>query len=335
MALCSALMVMSHLGLVVGLVNFHSTYKYGDDDMDIGGYEPDGNSSGLPVYLWIMGTGDTYGSEVDREWLKAMANRGFIAGAVNYSNSVEELKVFLAFEALKELQESWKEKAKKLVPSAISELCSHPRADCSAGVAVSGHSQGGFISIFSVEYDSRIEAIMPLGIGCLSGAESSLHQSLKDVEVSKYLSRQKRLYITGQADVIFSEKCLSLFSYNCTSSGNDCRRVDGSGYMVVPEGPHNFYGTCDPSKKDSKLKCSYGLSSEPWGLVHAANWLANAASPSNAITHEQHDATMCVDKAISDMSGCDEGPGMVSRAAVNIADRLFLGLALATMLLAH
>merc|ERR1712061_400327 len=117
------------------------------------------------------------------EWLKAMANRGFIAGAVNYSNSAEELKVFLAFEAYKELQESWKEKAKKLVPNAISELCSHPRADCSAGVAVSGHSQGGFISIFSVEYDSRIEAIMPLGIGCLSRSESSLHQSLKDVEV--------------------------------------------------------------------------------------------------------------------------------------------------------
>merc|ERR1712187_177121 len=103
-------------------------------------------------------------------------------GAVDYPNSILELHKFLigsfvrSFDQYQQLQEAWKEKASKIVPSAISKLCERPRATCSAGVAVSGHSQGGFITTFSLQFDSRITAIMPLGIGCLKhGSTSSLH----------------------------------------------------------------------------------------------------------------------------------------------------------------
>merc|ERR1711879_926822 len=90
----------------------------------------------------------------------------------------------------KKLMQLFQEKAKKIAPNAISELCRRPRASCSAGVAMSGHSQGGFITSFSIKYECRITAIMPLGIGCVDDdGDEKLHAELglTDVEMSKYL----------------------------------------------------------------------------------------------------------------------------------------------------
>merc|ERR1712157_21363 len=138
------------------------------------------------------------------------------------------------------------------------------------------------------------------------------------------MGRKQRLYITGQADIIFSEDCLAMFSYACKSSANECRQPDGSGYMVVPRAPHNFYGLCDPSVEDTKMKCSYAQSSELWGLKRAADWLAKAASATKAITTDANyeEGVSCDEQAIEDTR---DNCGPIVSASRNIAPTTFLG----------
>ena len=67
------------------------TYQYESNSMKIGGLAPAGATSGLPVFVWLAGTGDYFGTPVDVTRLEAMAARGFISVQVEYPNLISEM----------------------------------------------------------------------------------------------------------------------------------------------------------------------------------------------------------------------------------------------------
>lgn len=295
------------LGLAAGSVErFDATYKsLGGKDRRIIGVEPSGTTTGLPVFIWLMGTGDTFGSAVDITWLEIMANRGFIAGAVDYASSMNRLIVKTLLGPAKAFQD-FRSKA-ETIPNAISKLCERPRANCSAGVAVAGHSQGGFITIFSPEFDRRITAVLPMGVGCI---DNYLPNELADGRTSQYLNGSHRLYIDGAADSVVEPTCLSTMT---TARG---------GSLLVPHAHHQFYGSCDPTRPETRMKCSYGHSSERWGLKAVADWLAKAAAPTKARIVTQPDVIDCDEQPLNETPDCGSVPTVLIAAAFAC---LFLG----------
>ena len=202
------------------------------------------------------------------------------------------------------VSQTWKDKATKIVPAALDAVCSQARADCSAGVAISGHSQGGFITVFGVQaVAGRVTAILPLGIGCVGGALGD--PALADSEVSQFLSQDKRLIVTGGADDLYDENCMSVLSGSSSAANST-----GPGFMIVPAGAHGFYSEHDWSIPTSRMKCAYRDGNEAWALNNVLDWLAAAASTNSsqvtsatlAYSHE------CVDTLVSDSPAGEDVP---------------------------
>jgi hypothetical protein len=105
-----------------------------------------------------------------------MAARGFISVQVEYPNDLRELGCGLEefgfggfFPSF--LLDVVMKKAATVFPAALDAVCKHPRADCTAGVAVSGHSQGGLLSLLGLQYaNKRVTAVLPLGVGYVEDA---------------------------------------------------------------------------------------------------------------------------------------------------------------------
>jgi hypothetical protein len=287
---------------------FDMAYTYEGKPMKINGRAPAGNSSGLPVFIWFAGSGDVFNAPVDVTILEAMAARGFISAAVQYPNSIDELVCTLV-EGLGDMNylvSMFAEKAGKVFPAALDALCEHARANCTAGVAVSGHSQGGFLTLLALKHaGNRVTAVLPLGIGCEEGG--GLIDELMDEELSKYLPKEKRLVLTGTNDEQF---------YNVKSGDNQGNHIClqdisgypsaqtafGPGYMDVPTGAHGFYGENDYAVSTSRMKCFYRDSPALWALSSSSDWLAQTASPTKFInvTSVNNYSNPCVHQYLAD-----------------------------------
>merc|ERR1719206_152600 len=208
-----------------------------------------------------------------------MAAHGFISAEVDYPNSLDELFCTLLFKGFRGFLELVSEKAGKVFPHALNAVCSHPRADCNQGLAVSGHSQGGFLSLAVLKHASpRVTAVLPLGVGCLAPSDEELIPEMTEAKLSEYLPKEKRLLLTGNKDDLYSHKCLQ------TMSGYPSARTDvGPGYMQVPSGSHQFFSEYELLHSKTRMKCQYRDSNEPWGFDSALHWLGSTASPSKFI----------------------------------------------------
>jgi hypothetical protein len=273
-------------------------YQYESNSMKIGGLAPAGATSGLPVFVWLAGTGDYFGTPVDVTRLEAMAARGFISVQVEYPNLISEMNCVAGATGMKSLWELFNEKAAKVVPAALDVVCKHPRANCTAGVAVSGHSQGGFLSLLGLQYANKrvTAAVMPLGVG------NPLIPELTNIELSKYLAKEKRLFLTGSLDdnLEFPD---AYNGFQNISGYLSEQTTFGPGYMVVPDGTHGFYGENDWAVPASNMKCLYRDSKALWALGSTLDWLAQTASPTKFV--EVTDSTglysnPCIDQALSD-----------------------------------
>merc|ERR1719229_1504504 len=83
------------------------------------------------------------------------------------------------------------EKARSL-KKAIDVLCAMPEADCSLGVAVSGHSQGAFTSSYLATIDDRLTAVSPWALGDIPMSDTSCVYA---AAVDPHLPQNKRRYI--------------------------------------------------------------------------------------------------------------------------------------------
>ena len=265
---------------------FSTTYRGGTSSLcsstyTVKGYEPTATGK-YPVYVHIVGTGETYDGELAMTQVQAMAAKGFVAATVEYSNgsfgtcSDIGTKAKCIFDSSK-------------TTSAIAKLCARGKADCSKGVVTGGLSQGSIISVLSRNYDSRIRASMGQG----TGTNYSIYNLSSCMNNGGHTQPADRIrLINGESDTFVGPTASNVRTANqaitglsCGSSAYSCFRTNGSGWYIVKgsevsdgQADHCYMlvgGCTSPSGLDNGFKTG----SLAWQMHANQNWLKTFVSP--------------------------------------------------------
>ena len=224
-------MVWSAAAQAQTLTSFTATYKGGSSSCgttyNIQGKEPS-STSRYPVFIYMVGTSETYNNASALAAVDEMAGRGYVAATVQYASSS-----FGSCSTLTARSKCIFDSTS--ASSAVAALCSRPAADCSKGIVVAGFSQGSILAILAKNYDSRVQAAYGLG----AGVQYSLYDLRACVAAGKRTLTSDRLRaVNGEADSFMggSESSVrsqlqELTGRTCTSTS--CLSSNGSGWYIV------------------------------------------------------------------------------------------------------
>lgn len=213
------------------LSSFTASYKGGSStcgtSYSIQGKEPSSLGT-YPVFIYMVGTSETYTNASALAAVDEMAGRGYVAATVQYPNST-----FGSCSTLTARSKCIFDSTS--ASSAVAALCSRPTADCSKGIVVAGFSQGSILAILSKNYDTRVQAAYGLG----AGVQYSTYDLRACVANGKRSLASTRLRaVNGEADGFLggSESGVrgqlqELTGRSCTTSS--CLASDGSGWYIV------------------------------------------------------------------------------------------------------
>jgi hypothetical protein len=265
-----------------------------DTNYDTAGYEPYDSSrpnAKYPLFLYFIGTAFNAGESRDyykdapapRAALQAMAARGFVAVTVQYDNTVTSF-----FDNSLSIA-GFKNKQACLFGATnpnnlLAALCARRNVNCSTGIGIFGHSQGGEMALAAGNHDKRVNAVFATGDAAGSGLEPAI-------------AYNRIRLVNGEHDLIggYTSGMYALTGTNwldCAGQGHQCLRADGSGWIMVrqaqlaspslPFYSHNiadhcwFYsracGTTDVLEPQWTPGTTY-----PFSLAATADWLAATA----------------------------------------------------------
>ncbi len=215
------------------LAGFTATYRGGSSTCgtayNIQGREP-ATAGAYPVFIYLVGTTESYTHASAMAAVEEMAGRGFIAATVQYPNS--------SFGTCSTLTG----RAKCIfdgatATSAVNTLCSRPNADCSKGVVVAGFSQGSVLSILARNYDARVQAAYALGAG-VQYSTYDLRACVADGR--RTLTSDRLRAVNGEADGFMGgnessvrSQLQQLTGLTCSTTSTSCFRSNSSGWYVV------------------------------------------------------------------------------------------------------
>jgi hypothetical protein len=196
---------------------------------NITGQEPSTTGT-FPVFVYMVGTGETFTNASATAAVAGMASRGFVAATVAYNSG--------SFSGCSTISG----KARCIFnpassTSAISRLCARAKADCTKGVVVGGFSQGAVMATLAKNFDSRVAAAWGIGDGvkysifnltsCMADGSRALPSSrLRAVD------GEKDQFIGPTASNVRSQ-FLTLTGLSCGTSGFNCLQSNGSGWFIV------------------------------------------------------------------------------------------------------
>lgn len=272
----------------------------------IKGYRPQ-SSEMFPVYVYLPGTLDEFATPHDLELLQYMSHKGFVAATIEYDNGdfcyeICKPDVEQCTRSFYGSNVTLLAKAKQ-IKVALDSVCNTYHADCDKGLAVMGHGQGGFLSLLLATLDSRISAVLPMGVGLLAERVPGMQvwerdtQCIMDASISKQLPRSKRRYVNserGGLDAIDRKNdnrgMMQYSGYACGDDSQiDCIQADGSGYYIVPEREYDeatdhhaaasrdFFVGRHPIREAAALPPRYKNCGAQWCMQPSLNWLAAAA----------------------------------------------------------
>jgi hypothetical protein len=243
---------------------------------NISGQEPSVAGT-FPVFVYVIGTSETFTNASATAAVAGMASRGFVAATVAYNSgtfsgcSTIAGKAHCIFDAGSST-------------SAISRLCSRAKADCSKGVVVAGFSQGAVIATLAKNFDARVEAAWGIGDGvrysifnltsCMGNGNRALPSSrLRAVD------GEKDQFIGPNAANVRSQ-FLTLTGLACGTSFN-CLQSNGSGWYIVQNAQvgdgsadHcHMRRTGDCLGSQNSLDQGWQTGNDPWELNANLDWL--------------------------------------------------------------
>jgi hypothetical protein len=213
------------------LTSFTTTYKGGSGTCgttyNIQGKEPSSTLK-YPVFIYLVGTSETYNNGSALAAVDEMASRGYVAATVQYPNSSFGDCTTLSARSKCVFNSA-------SASSAVAALCSRAAADCSKGIVVAGFSQGSILSILAKNYDTRVQAAYGLG----AGVQYSFYDLRACVANGKRsLSSARLRAVNGEADGFLGSseanvraQLQELTSRSCTTPS--CLAADGSGWYIV------------------------------------------------------------------------------------------------------
>src|SRR5262249_49587902 len=127
--------------------------------------------------------------------------------------------------------------------SAITRLCSRPKADCGKGIVVGGLSQGSVIATLAKNFDSRVRAAWGMGEG-VQYAVFNLRACMANG--NRALASDRLRAVNGQFDEFVSllqncgrDQARELTGFICGPSDFSCLQGNGSGWYIVQEAEIN------------------------------------------------------------------------------------------------
>jgi hypothetical protein len=242
---------------------------------DIVGHEP-AEPGTYPVAVYMTGTSGAFNSATALRFTEKMAQRGFVAATVEYSNgnypgcTTLRGRASCIFNAAS-------------ANSAITKLCARPKAgNCSKGIVTAGLSQGANIASLAKNYDGRARAAYLMAnvitpsffnnTSCLEDRATTFRGS-----ELRAISGESDEYMTGLTEL--RSNLNSATGLNCT--GMTCLQPDGSGWHIVTdpqvtddEADHCYMlvGGCSPT---APLDPIYDTGAELWSSSTNYDWLAS------------------------------------------------------------
>jgi hypothetical protein len=243
---------------------------------NISGQEPSVTGT-FPVFVYVIGTGETFTNASATAAVASMASRGFVAATVAYNSG--------SFSGCSTISG----KARCMfnsgsTTSAISRLCSRAKADCSKGVVVGGFSQGAVISTLAKNFDSRVQAAWGMGDGVtysifnLSSCMANGNRTLPSSRL-RAVDGEKDQFIGPNAANVRSQ-FLTLTGLSC-GTGFNCLQANGSGWYIVQNAQvgdgsadHCYMrrsGDCGGSQ--NSLDAGWQTGTDPWEMNANLDWL--------------------------------------------------------------
>jgi hypothetical protein len=267
------------------------------------GMEPQSDATQLPVFIFLPtggGTAADFGpdsSEVSLWYpVEMAADRGFLAA------TIESVGEDMDCQAL--AQNAFDLFQYPSATSALSVLCSHPRANCSLGVVVSGYGLGGMHAMMAPQFTNTVRATMAWASGNivpgwdkLCGAFDTSFCTwapgsvvggeelpcLTNAELNRSLPNEHRRFVIGQQDENLGgwnfnhsttnesygalRQLKSMSGFDCGEE-NTCSPDGGGGYAYPIEIGHRSFSRFilnDGSTMDR-------LTGYDWGVAGALNW---------------------------------------------------------------
>lgn len=263
------------------LSSFTATYKGGSSTCgstySIQGKEP-ATAGAYPVFVYMVGTSETYNNASALAAVDKMAGRGYIAATVQYASSTFGSCSTLTARA-KCIFDSTS------ASSAITALCSRPNAACSKGIVVAGFSQGSVLAILAKNYDSRVQAAYGMG----AGVQYSTYDLRACVANGKRTLTSDRLRaLNGEGDGFMGStessvrgQLQELTGMTCTSTSTTCTASNNSGWYIIKNAEVSD-GTADHcymrqggcSINENTLDQKWLNGTYAWSLDNNLQWLS-------------------------------------------------------------
>jgi hypothetical protein len=251
-----------------GTTSCGTTYK-------IKGMEP-ADAGKRPVFIYTVGTTETYDNATAMAAVKGMADRGYVAATIEYASGV-----FGRCSAITQKAKCIFDKSS--AQSAIAAVCARAKADCSKGVVTGGFSQGSIIAILAKNYDTRVQAAY--GMGAHRDYAGVYDTSICIGDGKRALPSTRLRVINGEADVFVGSSLANvrkssqvLTGYNCT--GTTCLQTNGNGWRIVMNADvrdgsadHCYMRDGGCLATQANLDPGWASGSADWELAANLDWL--------------------------------------------------------------
>lgn len=248
----------------------------------ISGVEPSASGT-YPVFVYMVGTMENYTNAAAMAAVNKMAAKGYVAATIEYASSAFGdcsaigAKASCAFNP-------------NSAASAVSQLCSRAKADCSKGIVVAGFSQGSIMAILAKNYDSRVQAAYGMGAGvqyssydlrsCVANGNRVLHS-----DRLRAVNGEQDIFNGGTASAVRSQ-LQELTGMNCGSNAYGCLGTNNNGWLIVRNSQvgdlyadHCYMrrsGGCYGSQ--NSLDSGWQSGTQSWQLDANLQWLTNFTS---------------------------------------------------------
>lgn len=212
--------------------SFTDTYRNGTNcgsSNNITGREPTAAGK-YPVFLYMVGTTESFTNASAIAAITGMANRGYVAATIQYPNSTFGSCSTISSRAQCIFNPN-------STNSAVSKLCARAKADCSKGIVVGGFSQGSVIATLAKNFDSRVQAAYGLGdhahyssfnlASCMNNGNHTLPSTSLRI-----VNGQADTFVGGSLSASVSD-AQQVTGLSCASGATSCLRSDGSGWIIV------------------------------------------------------------------------------------------------------
>jgi hypothetical protein len=244
---------------------------------NISGQEPSTTGT-FPVFVYTIGTGETFTNASATAAVASMASRGYVAATVAYNSGTFSGCSTISGKASCIFNPNSS-------ASAISKLCARAKADCSKGIVVGGFSQGAVIATLAKNFNANVKAAWGIGDGvqysifnltsCMGNGNRTLPSSNLRV-----VDGEKDQFIGPNAANVRSQ-FLTLTGLSCGNTAFSCLQSNGSGWYIVQNAQvgdgsadHcHMRRTGDCSGSQNSLDAGWQSGTDPWELNANLDWL--------------------------------------------------------------